>query len=200
MKSLILTRQQKESLVIKLAEEGKSTRYIAQVVHISPKDIGTIIRRHTGEEKGLAEQQDKNLSINSRALKLLKKNTDLIDVAIDLNMDTSEVLDRFNDYLQLSSKDKLMAMYREMGDEDIQLLDHLYKELKRYGLCNKRDIFNILQQVENLKNLDMDLYETAGIIGSLNFTKMRLEMDLDELRKRIDHYDSVMEKYSKSRS
>ncbi len=193
-KALILTRQQKELLVIKLSYEGKSTKYIAQAVHISPKDIGTIIRKHTGEEK--STETEKSMSISSKAFKLLKENTELVDVAIILNMDTPDVLDRFNEYLQLSSKDKLMAIYREIGDEDLQLLEHLYKELKLHGLNNKTDISNIVQQVEKLKNLDKDLDETAGLIGSLNFTKMRLEKDVDELRKRIDHYDSILdEKY-----
>ncbi len=190
---MILTRKEKEDLVIKLAEEGKSTRYIAQVVHISLKDIGTILRRHTGEEKGLTEQQDKNLSINSRALKLLKENTELVDVAIDLNMDTPDVLDRYNEYLQLSSKDKLMAMYRHLGDADIQLLNHLYKELKLHGLDNRNDISNIVQQGEKIKNLDKELYETAGIIGRLNFTKMQREKEVAELMEVLCHIESVMD-------
>jgi hypothetical protein len=56
-------------MVIKLAEEGKATRQIAEIVHISLKDIGTIKRRYMGEEEAEVET-DKHLSINSRALKL----------------------------------------------------------------------------------------------------------------------------------
>jgi hypothetical protein len=88
-------------------------------------------------------------------------------------------------------------MYRELGDEDIQLLAYLYKELKLYGLDNRNDISIIVQQGEKLKDLD----DIAGIIGRLNFTKMQLEMDVDDLMKRIDYYDSVlMEKYQEIHS
>ena len=66
---VILKRQQKEEIVIRLAEEGKSIRYIAEAAHVSLKDIGTIIRRHIGEDEKSA-CQDKGLSINSRAFKL----------------------------------------------------------------------------------------------------------------------------------
>lgn len=45
-----MKREEKEKLVIQMAEAGKSTRHIAQAVHISLKDIGTIIRKHTGED------------------------------------------------------------------------------------------------------------------------------------------------------
>ncbi len=55
-------------------------------------------------------------------------------------MEAWEVLDRFNEYLQLSSIYKLMTIYREMGDDNIQLLEHLYKELKLHGLDNRTDI------------------------------------------------------------
>jgi hypothetical protein len=56
----------------------------------------------------------------------------------------------------------------------------------------------MLQKEENLKNLDKDLYETAGEIGRLNLTKMHLEKDVDDLMKRLDHYDSVMEEKYKN--
>jgi hypothetical protein len=58
---VILTRKEKASLVIKLAEAGKTTRHIAQVAHVSLKDIGTILRRYTGEE-GESPYREKGLS------------------------------------------------------------------------------------------------------------------------------------------
>ena len=88
-------------------------------------------------------------------------------------------------------------MYREMGDSDIQLLEHLYKELKLHGLDNRNDLSNIVQQGEKLKKLDNDINEIATIIGRLNFTKMQLERNVDDLMKRIDHYDSVLSDISK---
>ena len=57
------------------------------------------------------------------ALKFLKENKILVDVAITLNIDAWEISDRFNEYLQLSNRDKLMAIYREMDDDDLQLLN-----------------------------------------------------------------------------
>ena len=100
--ALILSRKEKEDLVIKLANQGKSTRYIAQVAHISLKDIGIIIRRYTGEEKAAtADHQNKSLSLTAMALKLFKDNKSLVDVAIDLNMEADEALTLHSDYLQL---------------------------------------------------------------------------------------------------
>ncbi len=191
---MILTRKEKEDLVIKLANQGKSSRYIAQVVHISLKDIGTIIRKYTGEVEAEAEV-DKHMSVNSRAFKLLKENKNLVDVAISLNLDAHEVLDLHTDYLRLSNKNKLMSIYFEMDDE-IHLLVWLYDNLKRYGLANDKDIHNILQQEDKLKKLDKELYDTAEEIGRLNSLKMQLKKEITELMEMIGHCKPVMkEKY-----
>jgi len=48
---LLISRKEKEKLVIQLAHEGKTTREIAKQVHISLRDIGTIIRKETGDDK-----------------------------------------------------------------------------------------------------------------------------------------------------
>ena len=48
---MLISRKEKEKLVIQLAHEGKTTREIAKQVHISLRDIGTIIRRETGDDK-----------------------------------------------------------------------------------------------------------------------------------------------------
>jgi hypothetical protein len=185
---LILKREEKEKLVIQLAEAGKSTRHIAQVVHISLKDIGTIIRKHTGEDSAC---KDNSQSIYSRAFRLFKEGKTLVDIAINLDIETDEVLRMYSDYLRLLNLQRLMAIYKEMGD-DIYLLEHLYHELQNEGLANKQDIFNIVQMEGKLKSLNCELYETAGEIGRLNSAKFQLERDVDDLTRKIDDYDAIL--------
>jgi transposase len=51
MSSLVpLNRHQKKALVIKLYNQGKTRRQIAEFVHISFKDIADIINEYTGED------------------------------------------------------------------------------------------------------------------------------------------------------
>jgi hypothetical protein len=193
---VILTRKEKESLVIKLAEEGKNTRYIAQAVHVSLRDIGTIIRRHTGEEGVESECNDKGLSLNSKSFKLFKEGRSLVSVAIALDIETDEVLRFYADYLRLLNLGKLMTLYRELDDEDFGLLEYLYHQLKWEGLANKKDIFNVIQMEGKLKSLNCELYETAADIGRLNSVKSNLEKDVDDLTRKVDDYDTVLLKRS----
>lgn len=136
---------------------------------------------------------DKHLSTTSRAFKLFKENKNLVDVAIALDMDAHDVLDLHTDYLRLSNKNKLMSIYFEL-DDDIDSLAWLYDSLKRYGLANRKDIHNILQQEDKLKNLDKELYEIAETIGRLNFTKRQLKREIADLMEMLGHCKSVMKK------
>ena len=62
----------------------------------------------------------------------------LVDVAIVLGIDADEVLGIHSDYLRLLNLQKLLTLYREMGDEDFILLEYLYNQLKWEHLNKKR--------------------------------------------------------------
>jgi transposase len=56
---ILLNRKEKEALVIKLAKEGKNTREIAKIVHVSLLNIGKIIARETGDAENLQNDKEK---------------------------------------------------------------------------------------------------------------------------------------------
>ena len=47
---VILNKKEKEELVVKLHQENKTIRQIAEIVHMIFKDIGSIIRRIDGQD------------------------------------------------------------------------------------------------------------------------------------------------------
>ena len=65
---LLLSRKEKENLVIELDKEGKTTREIAKAVHISLKDIGKIIHKVTGDD----ESSDEKEKVDEKKQKRLK--------------------------------------------------------------------------------------------------------------------------------
>jgi hypothetical protein len=59
----ILTRQERERLVLELYNQGKTYREISKEVRISPRDIGVILNKVIEEKKkteGSKEEQDGN--------------------------------------------------------------------------------------------------------------------------------------------
>jgi DNA-binding NarL/FixJ family response regulator len=47
---MILDKKEREELVLKLLNEGKTTREIAKLVHVSLKNIGKITRKAAGDD------------------------------------------------------------------------------------------------------------------------------------------------------
>ena len=62
---VLLNKHQKKDLVIELYNQGKTRRQIAEIVHMSFKDIADIINEYTGE--------DTDQSINLRSQKMLTR-------------------------------------------------------------------------------------------------------------------------------
>ena len=65
----ILTRQEKERLVLDLYNQGKTIRDIAKEVRMSFRDIGAILNTAVEEKKteGSKEQEQQQLSLSTQA-------------------------------------------------------------------------------------------------------------------------------------
>ena len=102
---------------------------IAKHVHISLRDIGTIIHKETGdaelattekqkvdELKKEKEKQErlKYLSPYAKSFQMFKDRKPLEDVAIELDLDTDTVLFYYEDYLRLLKMDWLVRIYHDL--------------------------------------------------------------------------------------
>ncbi|ALI36872.1 hypothetical protein NMY3_02682 [Candidatus Nitrosocosmicus oleophilus] len=173
---MILNRKQKEVLVIKLANEGKTTREIAQVAHVSLKDIGSIIRKYTGDDnkKQHDEIPTKKLSLDSKCLQMFQEGHSNVDVAITLDMPADEVMANYMDYQRLQELNDFIQLYRDLGD-DRPLFILLYKRMKAEGLWSKKEILRIVSVESDLKDLAYKVEEECKEIGRLNLLKLQLE-------------------------
>jgi predicted transcriptional regulator len=191
MNVMILTKKEKESLVIKLASQGMTTREIAKAAHISLLDIGKIIRRYTGEE---TDHQSNPQSVTSKAFQMFKENKSRVDVAIALNLESEYVVTLFEDYLCLLNLDKLMNIYKDLGD-GIYLLDYLFHHMKYEGIATKNAISRFTEMAGRLTKLDEEELKICEQIGKLNSKKFELEKEIEEAIKELDQYDvSLIEK------
>ena len=98
---MLLSKKEKENLVIKLANEGKTTREIARDAHVSLKTIQQILNKVTGDDEAEKEQKLKGKSEYVQAFKMFKDGLPLAYVAIELDIESSSVLCYYEDYLKL---------------------------------------------------------------------------------------------------
>ena len=81
---MVLNRRDKEQLVIKLHQEGKSFREIASIAHLSFSDIGAILRKIDGKDDGIEMKDLKNKSKDTQALYLFSIGKTPLEVTIEL--------------------------------------------------------------------------------------------------------------------
>ena len=80
---LIRSKKEKEELIIKLANEGKTTREIAEEAHVSLKTIGQILNKVTGDDEDEKKERLKDKSDYAKAFQMFRDGRPLTDVAID---------------------------------------------------------------------------------------------------------------------
>ena len=111
----ILTRQERERLVLELYNEGKTYREISREARISPRDIGVILNKAV-QEKGEGEEEQvkinsgknqneeqQHLSLAAQACKLFSDRKTPLNVAIALNLRESEATQFYREYWKPSS-------------------------------------------------------------------------------------------------
>jgi len=197
---LILNRKEKEEMGIQLANEGKTIREIAKTVHISLKDICKIINKETGDDYPSQQEKDKELenekqkkwktlSPYAKAFQMFKDKKPLEDVAIELDIKTTAVLDHYKDYLMLTRMSLLVKIYNELKNE-FPLILHLYNRVKKEGL-NKQDITDLLQNKNKLIDLNEQVEFYNNCIYELKAKKSILEQEINRLQSRMDNYDGI---------
>ena len=144
----ILTRQEREQLVIDLYNKGNTYREISKEARISPRDIGVILNKVMEEKKTEAKgQQDNNTdtennqeqeqqpSLSTQAYKLFSESKSPLEVYIELNIRESEATKFCNEYWKLKQLHNLNIVYEEIKD-DIASFLKLYKlaKAKRMGV------------------------------------------------------------------
>jgi hypothetical protein len=113
---VVLNRRDKEQLVTKLHQEGKTIREIASVAHLSFGDIGTVIRRADGHDRDDAiEKKDlKNKSKDTQALYLFSIGKTPLEVTIELDLSTAVVHEILEEFWALNQLHELAFVYDEI--------------------------------------------------------------------------------------
>jgi hypothetical protein len=135
-----LNQHQKEALV-QLYGQGKTRRQIAELAHMSFKDIADVIKKHTGEDSDSGDKPEKSKA--ARAFELLQGKQS-VEVAIELDMSADEVEELHVQYWRLSKLDDLETLYHE-AKYSLSLLLQLHKVIKEKRIIKDKDICNLIE-------------------------------------------------------
>ena len=195
----ILTRQERERLVLDLYNQGKTYREISKEARISPRDIGVILnkvieredrrikrRRNNKIIMMLRKTKNKNNNylLSTQAYKLFSEGKTPLEVAIELNLRESEATKFCREYWKLKQLHNLNMVYEETkGDIDPFLM--LYKLAKRKGI-GVRHVVDILAIANNdLPAIEERFKRLRNDISTLQFQKRIDERNLYQLNNQI---------------
>ena len=147
---ILLNKHQKKALVIKLYKQGMTRRQIAEVVHMSFKDIADIINEYTGEEMRINKPEK---SKDARAFELFLQGKQSVEVAIELDMPADKVEELHVQYWRLSKLDNLEILYHE-AEYSLSLLLQLHNILKNKRITKDKNISELIELAnDGLPNL-----------------------------------------------
>jgi DNA-binding CsgD family transcriptional regulator len=186
---LLLNKKEKEKMIIKLAKEGKTTREIAEIAHISLKDIGKILRKITGDEDPHVESEklmrQRNLSDYAKAFQMFMQDKSQPEIIVSLDIDANTVQSYYCDYLRLINMKNLVDIYREIGP-NLSLFLYLYRQIKKEGLNNQE----IAELIQNQRKF-IDLKQQVELLHNhINY----LKKDEEGLKEHIKNYLEDMER------
>jgi hypothetical protein len=188
-------QHQKKALVIQLYQQGKTRRQIAEVVHMSFKDIANVITKHTGEESISLNKPEK--SKDARAFELFLKGKQSVEVAIELDMSADEVEELHVQYWRLSKLDDLEILYHE-AEYSLSLLLQLHDILKDNKITKDKDIRELMELANHgLPNIRYSV--NNEIIRKKNLRLRTLDRKLTQLEVMLQHANKEPNYYKKKK-
>jgi hypothetical protein len=192
---VILNKKEKEQLVIKLYQDGKPIREIARQAHLSFGSIGKIIR--------VINSGDDNCSSSSKSTKALwmfKNGKRPIDVAIELDMSSSEVEELLQEYWALNQLHELAFLFNEIKNY-LPSFIKLFNLLKRNKMLGDGYISKFLRYANydlpsleiKIQNLTGDVIELEWKKKDLNNTIILWNAQIADLGQTIVQYQNAIE-------
>jgi hypothetical protein len=208
---MIITREEKESLVLDLPNKCTPIREIATQASLSFRDIG-VIKKKAEEEEEAKQGQAQQIFASTQAYKLFSEGKSPLQVAIALNIREPAVVKFYAEYWNLVQHHSLGRIYEEIKD-GIGYFVRLYRLAKvtRIGVkkvvkvleianndlpvvehrCerSKRDLDSIEAEKQNSARLLQELSDQIATMRKtldqyqLSYKEQRLELTMLQMQK-----------------
>jgi len=144
---MVLTRQEKEKMVLDLNNRRTPIREIAKQAGMSFRDIGAIVDKAEKEKEAKKEGRSQQMSIATQSYKMFSESKTLVQVAITLNIRANEATQYYREYCALTHLDGFNQIYQETKD-DIWYFVNLYRSAKSAGM-SIQDVNRVLTITNN---------------------------------------------------
>jgi hypothetical protein len=169
--------KERRKYVIELYKKNYKNREIAKELRISSRDITKILNEDKKEEKEAIEKEVKEKeekekkrlfsSTRSEALKLYKKGTNLLDVAIELNISAEEAKTFYREYCSFTYPPQFVQLYTELDNNNsFKRFTDLFHLIKEKGLSIE-EAHEGIGMIEDVSLLKEEHYVLSNKVTSL---------------------------------
>jgi hypothetical protein len=178
---VFLTPAEKERRVKELLEQDKSTREIAEEVHMSFGDIGSIRKRLFGAtEAQTKKEREITLSTDTKVFKMFEEGKTPIEVTIQLDLKPDDVGRLYRQWWDLKGLDLLNRLYEETRDEIFEF-HAVYSQMKDEGLPAKK-VIAAARCIEQLPFLESRLSTIQNELQDIESKKQYQVSELCQVR------------------
>lgn len=195
---VVLTRDERQRRVIELHNQGKGTREIAEILQMSFRDIGLILRE-ADKEKETEQQRTRQEFLSSRAYKKFSERKSPAEVAIELNIRAQEAIVFQREYWQLEGLHQMNQIYEQIKDDTWHLIN-LWRLVRVSGM-NLTHVITLLKvanndlatleyryetlqkEIKSLQEQKIDLYNQVTEEGSnVEYYRVQSQLEIDRLK------------------
>jgi DNA repair exonuclease SbcCD ATPase subunit len=201
---LVLTKQEKEKLILNLYNQGKTYKQITGMARVSPRDIKPVLEKAEKErekELGITTQEGNNKATEnhqtqkahafSQAYRLFSEGKTPLGVAIELNLKERETTKYYRQYWKLIQLHSLDEIYEEIG-EDIIHLPKIHRSIKAASMRVDQAINLIKNASNDLPTLEEKYQKVKKEVSSLEFKKLEADRTLNDLLDQIDRSEKIL--------
>jgi predicted transcriptional regulator len=109
-----ITEDRRKRIIDLYFNQHKTYAEIAQIEHISPRDIHAIIKEEEEARRQKYKDQQQRQELSSKAYKLFFEGKTPVQVAIELNLPASKISTLYREYWRLKRLHKLNSVYEEL--------------------------------------------------------------------------------------
>ena len=202
----MLTRQEREQIVLDLYNQGKTIRDIAKEVRMSFRDIGAVLKKEEEKERQKkqlnnyntttrdSDNNQRHVSLSAQAYELFSQAKTPVEVAIELDLRESQVTKYYKEYWKLKGMYKLNLIHDEIKD-DIAYFAKLYRLSKAAGNTPEH-VVSLLNIANNdLPALENKYKKLQRNVNDLESKALDAGITLEDLKSQIQNANMRLNTY-----
>ena len=188
-----ITEDRRKRVIDLYFNQHKTYAEIAQIEHISPRDIHAIIKEEEARRLQHKQRQHQE-DLSSKAYKLFSEGKRPIEVAVELNLREQEVTKLYNEYWKLKRLHLLNSIFKETNGKLGPFLK-LYKLMKERDMCVEKVVNAADIAADKLPYMESLYREAKDEVDKMQRTRQQLENYLHKLNEEIAGYKELLQSY-----